>query len=158
MKSAQYYHLKTFQKTKMCFHKFSEKSSMLTYNLATDLKLKKTYPKIIKKQVCKMSAKSLHIQQQVCKNKKSKSSKKSAKSLHIHKMQQQVCKNKKASLQKSCKKSAYSKMKTSLHIQKRWFKDFFDKSSQNSIQVCIFQYNNISISGNRWVMPKALLH
>ena len=66
-----------------------------------------------------MSAKSLHIQQQVCKNKKSKSSKKSAKSLHIHKMQQQVCKNKKASLKKSCKKSAYSKMKTSLHIQKR---------------------------------------
>ena len=50
---------------------------------------------------------------------------------------------------KSAKKSAYSKM----------VKDFvFDKSSQKSIQVCIFQYNNISIFGNKWVMPKALLH
>jgi len=49
-------------------------------------------------------------------------------------------------------------MKTSLHIQKM-IKDFvFDKSSQKSIQVCIFQYNNISIFGNKWVMPKALLH
>jgi len=38
-------------------------------------------------------------------------------------------------------------------------KDFvFDKPSQKSIQVCIFQYNNISIFGNKWVMPKALLH
>jgi len=43
----------------MCFHKFSEKSSKLTHDLATD-KLK-TYPKIVKKslqKVCKKSAKS----------------------------------------------------------------------------------------------------
>jgi len=92
-------------------------------------------------------------------------------------MQQQVCKKKqvckKTSLQKnkSAKKnkSAYSKDATtslqkknksakSLHIQKM-IKDFvFDKSSQKSIQVCIFQYNNISIFGNKWVMPKALLN
>jgi len=60
----------------MCFHKFSEKSSKLTHDLATD-KLK-TYPKIMKKK----SAKSLQ------------------KSLHIQKLQQQVCKIKKPSLQK----------------------------------------------------------
>jgi len=67
------------------------------------------------------------------------------KSLHIQKMQQQVCKIKKS---KSAKKSAYSKM----------VKDFvFNKSSQKSTQVCIFQYN-ISIFGNKWVMPKALLY
>ena len=49
---------------------------------------------------------------------------------------------------KSAKKSAYSKM----------VKDFvFSKSSQKSTQVCIFQYN-ISIFGNKWVMPTALLY
>jgi len=74
-------------------------------------------------------------------------------------MQQQVCKKqvcKKTSLQKN--KSAKNKSAKSLHIQKM-IKDFvFDKSSQKSIQVCIFQYNNISIFGNKWVMPKALLN
>jgi len=68
----------------MCFHKFSEKSSKLTHDLATD-KLK-TYPKIVKKSLQNTTAKSLQ-----------KVSKKSA---HILKLQQQVCKIKKASLQK----------------------------------------------------------
>jgi len=44
----------------MCFHKFSEKSSKLTHDLATD-KLK-TYPEIVKKSLQKVSKKSLHIQ------------------------------------------------------------------------------------------------
>ena len=60
----------------MCFRKFSEKSSKLTHDLATD-KLK-TYPKIVKKKSAKSQQKSLHIQklqQQVCKIKKSKSAK-----------------------------------------------------------------------------------
>jgi len=91
LKSAQYYHLKNFQETKMCFHKLSEKSSMPTHNLATD-KLKDQSKNHKKKQVCKMSAKNLHIQQQVCKNKKKHVLKKSAKSLHNQKKRKkQVC-------------------------------------------------------------------
>jgi len=54
-----------------------------------------------KKQVCKKVCIFKKMQQQVCKNKKSKSSKKSTKSLHIQKIQE-VCKNKK----QVCKKSA----------------------------------------------------
>jgi len=65
-------------------------------------------------------------------------------------MQQQVCK--KTSLQKN--KSAKS-----LHIQKMIKRILFLISqAKKSIQVCIFQYNNISIFGNKWVMPKALLN
>jgi len=87
----------------MCFRKFSEKSSKLTHDLATD-KLK-TYPKIVKKSLQKVSKKSLHIQklqQQVCKNKKGKSAKKVCifKRCNNKSAKKQVCKIKKASLQK----------------------------------------------------------
>jgi len=98
----------------MCFHKFSEKSSMLTHNLATDKlrNLSKNHKKTSLQKVCIFNNKSAKI-------KKASLQKSLQKVCIFIKCKQQVCKNKKASLQKSCKKSAYSKMKTSLHIQKR---------------------------------------
>jgi len=60
---------KLFRKPKCVFTNFLKKAQCLTHNLATD-KLKNLSKNHKKKQVCKMSAKSLHIQQQVCKNKK----------------------------------------------------------------------------------------
>ena len=122
MKSAQYYHLKTFQKTKMCFHKLSEKSSMLTHNLATD-KLKN----LSKNHKKNKSAKCL---QKVCIfNNKSAKIKKAS----LQKSLQKVCifikcNNKSAKI----KKQAWKKAAKSLHIQK-WK------------QVCIFKKDDLRI-------------
>jgi len=94
LKSAQYYHLKTFQKTRFVFTNFLKKSSKLTHDLATD-KLK-PYPKIIEKQVCKIK---MFKSAKFCK----KTSLQIKMNKSAYSKNEQVCKNRKASLQNSAK-------------------------------------------------------